>query len=197
MSRNINIHSRDLKQPLLRVSRRGILAGGISLLTATSLRLHAEETKPPLASRDEYERFFEVSRRLMDREKVHPLIGQALYDTLLSQRAAYRSEINQLHDLLTTKEFSSAAEFAREAEHSDKALKETIHALMHGWYRGVVGQTVVVYRAATMFALTDDAVFPKTYATARPFYWTEKPPVVETPTAAPALSPSEYVAESQ
>ncbi|OUJ13802.1 sorbitol dehydrogenase [Acetobacter sp. DsW_063] len=166
-------------------------------MAAASLPLPAESSTLFVPEPEELQRFMTVSLRLTDRDTLHPLMGRALYDTLLDANIARRREIGQLYDLLKAGHFASASEFAHAAEQSNPVLKDTIHDLMHGWYRGVVGQTVVVYRAAIMFALTQDAVFSKTYATAKPFYWTERPPVVGQPQGQPALSPSEYVAESQ
>ncbi|MFW7269286.1 sugar dehydrogenase complex small subunit [Gluconacetobacter sp. Hr-1-5] len=177
--------------------RRALLAAGASLLAAASLPLPARSSTLSTTTPEELQRFMTVSLRLTDRDTLQPLMGRALFDTLLEVNATRRREIGQLYDLLQAGHFASASEFAHAAEQSDPAFKETIHDLMHGWYRGVVGQTVVVYRAAIMFALTQDAVFPKTYATAKPFYWTERPPVVGQPQGQPALSPSQYVAESQ
>lgn len=191
---------------LLRMSRRDMLltgmgaavTGAASLSGATAAETHATSAPDAgsiLHSGPEAAQFMAVSRKLTDRPALDLRIGNALHAGLVQGNPARQGQISTLHGLMEKGQFASAAEFAAAAEKADPALKDVIHDILTGWYRGVADGKVVVYRSALMFDITKDAVYPKTYAEGGPFYWTSQPPEVARPTGHPALSPSKFVVE--
>ncbi|WP_408735919.1 sorbitol dehydrogenase family protein [Acetobacter tropicalis] len=180
---------------MLRMSRRDVLLAGMGA-AVVSVTAHAAE--PPEASAPgvaDAAQFLTLSLRLTDRETLSPAIGNALYARIVQAVPERKEQISRLHALLQQKHFESAQALAKAAEQVDPVFRDVIHDIMTGWYRGVAAQKVVVYRSALMFDITKDAVYPKTYATGGPFYWTSKPPEVPLPTGEPGLSPSKFVVE--
>lgn len=179
---------------LMRMSRRDTLMtgmAGMGVMAAGSV-VAAE----PLTGTDpELERFMKLSSRLTDRPSLDPRIGKALYERILQSGPERKAQLSKLTDLLDGGTYENASAFAKAVEQADPALKDVIHDLMTGWYRGVANGKVVVYRSALMFDVTKDAIYPKTYAAGGPFYWTTQPPEVDKPTGAPALSPSKFDVE--
>ncbi|GBQ69680.1 sorbitol dehydrogenase small subunit [Komagataeibacter xylinus NBRC 15237] len=139
--------------------------------------------------------FMALSQRLTDRDALDPRIGNALYAGIIHAVPERRDQIQKLHDFMAGGSFASAHALAAAAEHQDPAFKAVIQDILTGWYRGLADHKVVVYRSALMFDITKDAIYPKTYATGGPFYWTQTPPEVAVPTGEPALSPSKLVIE--
>ncbi|NHN86852.1 sorbitol dehydrogenase [Acetobacter musti] len=185
---------------LLRISRRDSLLTGMSaaLLGGVAHARAQDQHSASLQTTDHSEilsQFMAVSRRLTDRDTLDQRIGAALCNGILHGNADRPARIQALYALLTKENFASASDYARAAETQDKAFKDVIHEIMTGWYRGVADGKVVVYRSALMFDITKDAVYPKTYATGGPFYWTTRPPDVARPAGQPALSPSKFVVE--
>ncbi|NHN88758.1 sorbitol dehydrogenase [Acetobacter sp. LMG 1627] len=180
------------------MSRRDVLLSGMGAALAGSA---AEAGEPDaqngaLAATDPLvQQFMVLSQRLTDRDALDARIGAALCMGIVQSGAERKTQLQALHTVLTKEQYASASDFARAAEKQDAALKDVIHEIMTGWYRGVANGKVVVYRSALMFDLTKDAVFPKTYAAGGPFYWTSKPPEVAKPNGLPALSPSKFVVE--
>ncbi|CEF42581.1 sorbitol dehydrogenase small subunit [Acetobacter senegalensis] len=180
---------------MLRMSRRDVLLAGMGAAVA-SVTAQAAEPQPAVSSDvTEAAQFLTLSLRLTDRETLSPAIGSALYARIVQAVPERKAQISQLYTLMRQSHFESAQELAIAAEKAAPAFKDVIHDIMTGWYRGVADQKVVVYRSALMFDITKDAVYPKTYATGGPFYWTSKPPEVPLPTGAPGLSPSKFVVE--
>ena len=179
-----------------RLMRRDVLLSGIGALAAwggmgaTPVLADTAPVQDPGVAR-----FMDVSHCLTDRTELDPAVGAALYAGMTQATPERAAQIARLHELKTAKRLITAAELAKEAEKTDKSLKDAIHDVMIGWYRGVAGGKVVVYRSALMFDITKDAIYPKTYAAGGPFYWTTKPPEVARPTGLPALSPSPFVVE--
>lgn len=180
---------------LLRMSRRDVLLGGIGLSVAGTTGAALADTASTTANNEDLSRFMQVSQRLTDREALNPQIGAALYANIVHANADRQDKLNALHTLLEREKFTTASAFAHAAEKSDPKLKDVIHEILTGWYRGIADGKVVVYRSALMFDITKDAVYPKTYATGGPFYWTSKPPEVARPKGHPALSASALVIE--
>ncbi|NHO34422.1 sorbitol dehydrogenase family protein [Acetobacter fallax] len=182
------------------MSRRDTLLRGMSAalvgsaVKASAQNQHAHDVQAT-GSDPLIPMFMAVSHRLTDRDTLDQRIGVALCAGVVQNNPARKEQIQTLYDLLTKGSFASAADFARAAEKQDAVLKDTIHDVMTGWYRGVADGKVVVYRSALMFDITKDAVYPKTYAAGGPFYWTTKPPEVALPNGQPALSPSKFVIE--
>lgn len=185
---------------LLRMSRRDVLMTGMGAAVTYGVTHGiagaAETQAAPAPGTDPVAtQFMAVSRLLTDRPALDLRIGNALYAGIVQSNADRQAQISTLHDLMSKEQFSSATAFAAAAEKADPALKDVIHDILTGWYRGVADGKVVVYRSALMFDITKDAVYPKTYATGGPFYWTTQPPEVDRPTGHPALSPSKFVVE--
>ncbi|MFT9384719.1 MAG: sorbitol dehydrogenase family protein [Acetobacter orientalis] len=180
---------------LMRMSRRDALMGGLGLSVAGLFSSAQAQTAQTAAQSGEVGRFMAVSERLTDRTTLDSRIGTALYVGIVHANPDRQAKIQALATLLENSKPTSAADFARAAEHEDPSLKEVIHDILAGWYRGVADGKVVVYRSALMFDITKDAVYPKTYATGGPFYWVSKPPEVARPTGKPALTPSPFVIE--
>ena len=185
---------------LLRMSRRDVLLGGLgTVVSGGLLSAHASEpvSEPQLLPVTDplVKQFQELSLRLTDRDVLDERIGAVLCTNIVQSDENRKGQIQALHALLEKGHFASAGDFARAAEKQDKGFKDVIHEFMAGWYRGVANGNVVVYRSALMFDITRDAVYPKTYATGGPFYWTSKPPEVAPPTGRAALSPSKFVVE--
>ncbi|RBM07478.1 sorbitol dehydrogenase family protein [Novacetimonas cocois] len=176
---------------LMRMSRRDVLLAGMGAALASGVGnvFAATPDDADIAT------FMTVSQRLTDRDTLDPRIGHALFMGIVHAVPTRRDQVNQLHELMTKNSFTSARELARAAEQADPGLKDAIHDIMTGWYRGLADHKVVVYRSALMFDITKDAVYPKTYASGGPFYWTKTPPEVALPTGEPALSPSTFVVE--
>lgn len=178
--------------------RRDVLLSGIGALAAWGGAGGVPamaETPPAVVEDPGLARFMDVSHCLTDRTELDPAVGAALYANMAQATPERVAQIARLHELKAAKRLVTAAELAKEAEKADKSLKNAIHDIMIGWYRGVAGGKVVVYRSALMFDITKDAIYPKTYAAGGPFYWTSKPPEVARPTGLPALSPSPFVVE--
>lgn len=180
---------------LMRMSRRDALLGGLGLSVSGVVTAAQAQTAQNAEQSGDIGRFMAVSLRLTDRTALDSRIGTALYAGIVHANPDRQAKIQVLATLLDTQKPATAAEFAHAAEHEDPSLKEVIHDILAGWYRGVANGKVVVYRSALMFDITKDAVYPKTYATGGPFYWVSKPPEVERPTGHPALSPSPFVIE--
>ncbi len=180
---------------LLRMSRRDVLLGGIGLSVAGTTGAALADTASTTANNEDLSRFMQVSQRLTDRDALNPQIGAALYANIVHANADRQDKLNALHTLLEREKFTTASAFAHAAEKSNPNLKDVIHEILTGWYRGIADGKVVVYRSALMFDITKDAVYPKTYATGGPFYWTSKPPEVARPKGHPALSASALVIE--
>lgn len=180
---------------LVRMSRRDVLLGGLGLSVAGLLSPARADTQAPAEKDSEVGRFVAVSQRLTDRTVLDSRIGTALYAGIVHANPDRAAKVQALYTLLEDSKPATAADFARAAEHADPALKDVIHEILTGWYRGVADNKVVVYRSALMFDITKDAIYPKTYAAGGPFYWTSKPPEVDRPTGSPALSPSPFVIE--
>lgn len=180
---------------MLRMSRRDVLLAGMgaAVVSVTAHAAEPLETSAPGVA--DAAQFLTLSLRLTDRETLSPAIGNALYARIVQAVPERKEQISRLHALLQQKHFESAQALAKAAEQVDPVFKDVIHDIMTGWYRGVAAQKVVVYRSALMFDITKDAVYPKTYATGGPFYWTSKPPEVPLPTGEPGLSPSKFVVE--
>lgn len=180
---------------LMRMSRRDALMGGLGLsVSGLFASAHAQSAQNTEQS-GEVGQFMAVSQRLTDRATLDSRIGTALYAGIVHANPDRQAKIQALHTLLEAKKPATAAAFAHAAEQADPTLKDVIHDILAGWYRGVADGKVVVYRSALMFDITKDAVYPKTYATGGPFYWVSKPPEVARPTGHPALSPSPFVIE--
>ena len=182
----------------VRLMRRDVLLSGIGALAAwggASVLPAMADTPSAQAEDPGLARFMDVSHCLTDRTELDPAVGAALYAGMVQAKPEREAQIASLHELKAAKRLVTAAELAKAAEKTDTALKDTIHDIMIGWYRGVAGGKVVVYRSALMFDITKDAIYPKTYAAGGPFYWTTKPPEVARPTGLPALSPSPFVVE--
>ncbi|WP_367159742.1 sorbitol dehydrogenase family protein [Kozakia baliensis] len=177
---------------LMRMTRRDALLMGMGTIAAYGI---AGAASAGSAADPGIEQFMEVSRCLTDRSQLDPRIGAALYAGFIHATQERKAQISKLYDLLKNDRSATASEFAKAAEQTDSSLKDAIHDIMTGWYRGVADGKVVVYRSALMFDITKDAIFPKTYAAGGPFYWTTKPPEVARPTGLPALSPSSFVVE--
>ncbi|MBV1829216.1 sorbitol dehydrogenase [Komagataeibacter sp. AV436] len=177
----------------LRMSRRDALLGAFGaavVVTGSRQGLAAtaeQDTVVPL--------FMALSQRLTDRDTLDPRIGTALCAGIIHAVPERRDQIQKLHDFMTGGNFTSAHALAAAAEHQDPVFKAVIQDILTGWYRGLADHKVVVYRSALMFDITKDAIYPKTYATGGPFYWTQTPPEVAVPTGEPALSPSKLVIE--
>ncbi|AZV38603.1 sorbitol dehydrogenase [Komagataeibacter xylinus] len=177
----------------LRMSRRDALIGALGaavVVTGSRQGIAAtaeQDTVVPL--------FMALSQRLTDRDALDPRIGNALYAGIIHAVPERRDQIQKLHDFMAGGSFASAHALAAAAEHQDPAFKAVIQDILTGWYRGLADHKVVVYRSALMFDITKDAIYPKTYATGGPFYWTQTPPEVAVPTGEPALSPSKLVIE--
>ncbi|WP_061491858.1 sorbitol dehydrogenase family protein [Acetobacter malorum] len=185
---------------LMRMSRRDMLMTSMGAAVAygvASGAAGAEETQPsPAPGADPVAtQFMAVSRLLTDRPTLDLCIGNAIYAGIVHSSADRQAQISKLHDLMGSGQFTDATAFAAAAEKADPALKDVIHDILTGWYRGVADGKVVVYRSALMFDITKDAIYPKTYAAGGPFYWTTQPPEVDRPTGHPALSPSKFVVE--
>ncbi|GAN68450.1 sorbitol dehydrogenase family protein [Acetobacter orleanensis] len=188
---------------LMRISRRDMLLTGMGAAVtygvAHGVAGAAETAEAPAASAAGTDpvaaQFMAVSRLLTDRPMLDLRIGNALYAGIVQGNAGRQAQISKLHDLMSKEQLSTAAAFAAAAEKADPTLKDAIHDILTGWYRGVADDKVVVYRSALMFDITKDAIYPKTYATGGPFYWTTQPPEVDRPTGRPALSPSKFVVE--
>lgn len=176
---------------LMRMSRRDTLLGGLGLSVASLF----SEARAQTTDNGEVARFMAVSQRLTDRSALDSRIGTALYAGIVHANPDRQAKLQALATLLEHNKPATASEFARAAEQADPSLKDVIHDILAGWYRGIADGKVVVYRSALMFDITKDAVYPKTYAAGGPFYWTSKPPEVERPTGSPALSPSPFVIE--
>lgn len=183
----------------MRLMRRDVLLSGIGALAAwggASAAPVLDTVPPPVPAVDPgLAQFMDVSHCLTDRTELDSAVGAALYAGMVQAKPERTAQIATLYDLKAKYRLITAAELAKAAEKADKALKDTIHDIMIGWYRGVAGGKVVVYRTALMFDITKDAIYPKTYAAGGPFYWTTKPPEVARPTGLPALSPSPFVVE--
>lgn len=180
----------------MRLMRRDVLLSGIGALAAWSGAGATPVQGTPAAAPDPgLERFMDVSHCLTDRTELDSAIGAALYAGIVQGASQRKAQIATLYDLKAKHRLITAAELAKAAEKADRSLKDAIHDIMIGWYRGVAGGKVVVYRSALMFDITKDAIYPKTYAAGGPFYWTTKPPEVARPTGLPALSPSPFVVE--
>lgn len=180
----------------MRLMRRDVLLSGIGALAAWSGAGATPVQGTPAAAPDPgLERFMDVSHCLTDRTELDSAIGAALYAGIVRGASQRKAQIATLYDLKAKHRLITAAELAKAAEKADRSLKDAIHDIMIGWYRGVAGGKVVVYRSALMFDITKDAIYPKTYAAGGPFYWTTKPPEVARPTGLPALSPSPFVVE--
>ncbi|GAN64079.1 sorbitol dehydrogenase small subunit [Acetobacter indonesiensis NRIC 0313] len=185
---------------LVRMSRRDALLGGLGFAVAGGLSgAHAQTVQPNASAgadqSGEVASFMAVSQRLTDRDTLDANIGTALYMGIVHANPDRKDKIQTLRALMDSSKAATAADLAHAAEKADPALKDVIHEILTGWYRGVADNKVVVYRSALMFDITKDAVYPKTYATGGPFYWTTKPPEVERPTGHPALSASPFVIE--
>lgn len=181
-----------------RLMRRDVLLSGIGALAAWGGMGAAPvlaDTAPAPVQDPGVARFMDVSHCLTDRTELDPAVGAALYAGMVQATPERAAQVANLYELKATKRLITAAELAKAAEKADKSLKDAIHDIMVGWYRGVAGGKVVVYRSALMFDITKDAIYPKTYAAGGPFYWTSKPPEVARPTGLPALSPSPFVVE--
>ena len=185
----------------MRLMRRDVLLSGIGALAAWggASAEPALEGNTPLAPPPAVDPgvalFMDVSHCLTDRTELDQAVGAALYAGMVQATPERRAQIATLYELKAKHRLVTAAELAKAAEKADKSLKNAIHDVMIGWYRGVAGGKVVVYRTALMFDITKDAIYPKTYAAGGPFYWTSKPPEVARPTSLPALSPSPFVVE--
>lgn len=174
--------------------RRDVLLSGLGAMLASGLSsgtVHAEST----SGDQDLTRFMEISSCLTDRSHLDPQIGAALYRGIVQATPERISELSKLHNIMKAGNLTASADLAKAAEQADPALKDAIHDIMVGWYRGVANGKVVVYRTALMFDVTKDAIYPKTYAAGGPFYWTTQPPEVERPTGQPALSASPFVVE--
>nr|WP_298797988.1 sorbitol dehydrogenase family protein [uncultured Acetobacter sp.] len=181
---------------LLRMSRRDMLLTGMGAAVTCSVAAAAEAPSAPASGTDSVAgQFMAVSRLLTDRPTLDLRIGNALYAGIVESNPTRQAQITALHALMEKEQFTSAADFAAAAEKADPALKDVMHDILTGWYRGVADGKVVVYRSALMFDITKDAIYPKTYAAGGPFYWTTQPPEVAHPTGHPALSPSKFVVE--
>ncbi|NHO40068.1 sorbitol dehydrogenase [Acetobacter ghanensis] len=183
----------------MRLLRRDVLLSGIGALAAWGVAGAAPAPVPTTAAPDAVDpdiaRFMDISHCLTDRTELDSAVGAALYAGIVQASAERKAQIAALYDLKNKHRLITASELAKAAEKADKSLKDAIHDIMVGWYRGVAGGKVVVYRTALMFDITKDAIYPKTYAAGGPFYWTSKPPEVARPTGLPALSPSPFVVE--
>ncbi len=179
--------------------RRDVLLSGIGALAAwggASAEPALGGSAPPVPAVDPgLARFMAVSHCLTDRTELDTAVGAALYAGMVEATPERRAQVAALYDLQEKHRLITASELAKAGEKADKSLKDAIHDIMIGWYRGVAGGKVVVYRTALMFDITKDAIYPKTYAAGGPFYWTTKPPEVARPTGLPALSPSPFVVE--
>lgn len=174
--------------------RRDVLLSGLGAMLASGLTsgsVHAESATgdPDLV------RFMEISSCLTDRSYLDAQVGTALYRGIIQANPERTSQLSKLHSMMKAGSLTTSADLAKAAEQADPALKDVIHDIMVGWYRGVADGKVVVYRTALMFDVTKDAIYPKTYAAGGPFYWTTQPPEVERPTGQPALSASPFVVE--
>ena len=183
----------------MRLMRRDVLLSGIGALAAwggASAVPAPDVLPPPVPVVDPgLSRVMDISHCLTDRTELDPAVGAALYAGIVQAVPERKAQIATLYDLKAKHRLITAAELAKAGEKADKSLKDAIHDIMVGWYRGVAGGKVVVYRTALMFDITKDAIYPKTYAAGGPFYWTSKPPEVARPTGLPALSPSPFVVE--
>ncbi|EHH69494.1 sorbitol dehydrogenase small subunit [Gluconobacter morbifer G707] len=175
------------------MSRRDVLLTGMG--AAATCGLAGAAPMVQTATDPDVAVFMEVSHCLTDRLQLDPRIGAALYAGIVASGPERKAQIGKLHDIMQGGHITSSTQLAKAAEQADPALKDVIHDVMTGWYRGVANGKVVVYRSALMFDITKDAIYPKTYAAGGPFYWTSEPPDVARPEGQPALSPSKFVVE--
>lgn len=179
----------------MRLLRRDVLLTGIGVVLASGLPGSSSSRAQTATDDDEIKRFMAVSRCLTDRNQLDPGIGSALYNGIIQSDQERKTQLSTLHDIMADGHLAGSSDLARAAEKADPKLKDVIHDIMIGWYRGVANGKVVVYRSALMFDITKDAIYPKTYAAGGPFYWTTQPPDVVRPTGQPALSSSPFIVE--
>ncbi|ACB97341.1 sorbitol dehydrogenase family protein [Beijerinckia indica] len=179
--------------PSVQLRRRDVLLASVGSLVAYGIAGAAPSIET--ATSPDVARFMDISHSLTDRSKLDPRIGAALYAGIVNSAPERKAQLTKLHALMNTGRLTTSADLAKTAEKVDPALKDVIHDIMTGWYRGVADGKVVVYRSALMFDITKDAIYPKTYAAGGPFYWTTQPPEVAQPSGQPVLSPSSFVVE--
>ncbi|GEB89076.1 hypothetical protein ZMO02_07130 [Zymomonas mobilis subsp. pomaceae] len=117
-------------------------------------------------------------------------MGQALLKNLIESDEKRLSQIVQMHKILKSKNWESARDFTRAVVQENSQLANVIRDILHGWYRGIVNNKVIVYQSAMMFTLTKNVLYPKTYANGEVFYWASKPPTILPTQTQPVMAPS-------
>lgn len=169
--------------------RRHILTAGLSVVALSVTADIASNASSPSSSGSDVLHFMKLSLCLTDRKTLDPVLGKALFSRLTDNNEKRRTQLGELFTLLDRQNFENANHFVREALKQNPNLPPLIRDILHGWYRGIVDDKVVVYRSAMMFSLTRNILYPKTYANGDLFYWTTRPPEVPLPKAQPVMTP--------
>ncbi|MFT8973670.1 sorbitol dehydrogenase family protein [Zymomonas mobilis] len=169
--------------------RRHILTTGLSVVAlSVTADIASNASSSPLSSADVLH-FMKLSLCLTDRKTLDPVLGKALFSKLTDNNLKRRTQLDQLLALFNRQTWDNANHFVKEAVKENPDAPPLIRDILHGWYRGIVDNKVVVYRSAMMFSLTRNILYPKTYANGDLFYWTTRPPEVPLPKAQPAMQP--------
>ncbi|MFT8736443.1 MAG: sorbitol dehydrogenase family protein [Zymomonas mobilis] len=168
--------------------RRHILATGLSAVAISVTADISSDASSPTAGADSLD-FMKISLCLTDRKTLDPVLGKALFCRLIGKTPKRQAKFGQLSSIFNSQPWENANHFVTTAVKQNPDLPPLIRDILHGWYRGIVDEKVVVYRSAMMFSLTRNILYPKTYANGDLFYWTSRPPEVPLPKGQPVMKP--------
>lgn len=161
--------------PTLSLSRRRFMqstAVGIVLATHP-IQSHAREAL-------QLDQFMALSRFATGHEALDGVVGQGLMAGLRAKDDTFDAKADALAQRIA-QDTPADVEALSDALQGDD-LHDTLLAIIHAWYSGVVAQgtqaTVYTFNAALMYQPALDAVPLPTYALNGPDWWTATPPAL-------------------
>ncbi|AGB82200.1 Membrane bound FAD containing D-sorbitol dehydrogenase [Serratia sp. FGI94] len=163
------------------ISRRRLVLGSAGLLAAGALAqnllgraaLAAPDAAPTPGN------FFAVSRALTGMPLPDPQLAQRLYQALLPRFPQLNPLLDALATLLQRHDVQDGAALQRQLAQHAAPLTQLYHALISGWYLGVIGDAdhpeCIAFENIVSYQLVHDSLMPPSYCPGEPNFWVRPP----------------------
>ena len=130
--------------------------------------------------------FLALSKALTGHGSMNPIVGKRLYAALVASDSTFADRTARLTGLM------QAGQTPQQllARASGAGLRETVQAIVAGWYTGTVTHgnrsQLIAYDDALMYSTVSDGLTVPTYCSNGPLWWSKAPPAAGVVTPAEA-----------
>ncbi|SQJ20772.1 Membrane bound FAD containing D-sorbitol dehydrogenase [Serratia rubidaea] len=166
---------------MIALSRRRLVLGSAGLLAAGVLAQNllgrAALAVPDAASLPDA--FLTVSRSLTGMPLPDPQLAQRLYQALLPRFPQLNPLLDALATLLQQHGTQDGAALQQQLKQHAAPLTRLYHALIGGWYLGVIGDAArpecIAFENIVSYQLVRDSLTPPSYCPGEPNFWIRPP----------------------